>query len=91
MAVVARNKKAAPASNGDKEKAAGFANLSVVDTEGREHRLQNGVALFDSKRVDRSILNRYRAAEEAGEEEFELTFKVRVNLVTEDSDEDIAL
>lgn len=49
----------------DQPKADGWANLSITDTAGNNHRFPKGVALFDSEQIHRSMLNKLRAAQQA--------------------------
>lgn len=55
----------AKATTTEQPKADGWANLSITDTAGNNHRFPKGVALFNTEQIHRSMLNKLRAAQEA--------------------------
>lgn len=78
-------------SNTDRTPAAGFANASIVDANGNPHKFRKGLVLEDSNVLERSILNKARAAAEKGEI---YTFNVQCSVylsVKTDETADIAL
>lgn len=81
-------------------KADGWANLSITDAVGNDHRFKKGVALFNEEQIHRSMLNKLRAAQQAaadaGEEvpttmTFTLTATVSLAKPEEELSKDIPL
>ena len=72
-------------------RADGFANATITDKNGKQHKFRKGLVLEDSNILERSILNKARAAAEKGET---YTFTVECSVwlsVDADSTADIAL
>lgn len=74
---------------GKENRADGFANATVKDKNGKERKLRKGIVLEDQYLVERSILNRARAAAEKGET-FTFTAECTVHLCVDvDEAEDV--
>ena len=68
--------------------ADGFLNISVVDADGKEHKLRTGIALHNSNRIERSILAK---GLENKAHQFTLITNVYVNDDPSRDESDIAL
>lgn len=67
-----KNNATSQTASSNSRTATAFLNLSVIDKSGKEHRLNNGVALYANVGLDAAIIEKFTNDPEA-----ELTLKVR--------------
>ena len=84
---MARNSNSSNNNNNNSPKPDAYLNVFVIDKNGVERRLgSRGISLFETNRMDRSVINHINALPEG--QEHKLNVVTKLVMVTDDSGED---